>query len=167
MDTLAGTATRGIWDGAVDQGIEHGAERVVRAAAEQRDEPAAPAPSAVQRSTGAGERDAGGGMEDVGAEAAAHALLRMVADHPGQMGRLRAARLIGGYPVPHRDDEEAAALGRYAVQLDWPLREIVRLVDAMLSGNLIAQTVGPRPVLVLTRAGFQALAALDSAPVRQ
>lgn len=110
--------------------------------------------------------DLGGGMRDVGAEAAAHALLRLVGEHPGQMGRLRAARLVGGYPVPHRDDQEAIELGRYAVQLDWPLREITRLVDALISGRLVAQTAGPRPVLVLTRAGFRTLEALEVGPHR-
>jgi len=104
----------------------------------------------------------GGGMRDIGAEAAAHALLRLIAEHPGQMGRLRAARLIGGYPVPHRDNEEAQALGRYAVELDWPLREITRLADALITGRLIAQTAGPRPVLVLTRAGHRTLEALEA-----
>lgn len=100
--------------------------------------------------------------EHVGAEAAAHAALSLVGDHPGQVGRLRAARLVGGYPVPHRDDEEALSLNRYAIQLDWPLREIVRLVDALISGGLLAQTAGPRPVLALTRPGYRALEAIDT-----
>lgn len=99
--------------------------------------------------------------EELGAEAAAHALLRLVGEHPGSMGRLRAARIIGGYAVAWRDDEDATELARFAVQLEWPLREITRLVDAMISGRLIAQTPGPRPVLVLTRAGFRALEALE------
>lgn len=101
---------------------------------------------------------------DVGAEAVAHALLRLVADLPGQMGRLRAARIIGGYPVPHRDEQDATRLDRYAIRIDWPLRETTRLVDALISGGLVAQTVGPRPVLVLTRAGFHALEALEGVP---
>lgn len=101
--------------------------------------------------------------QEIGAEAAAHALLRLVGEHPGQMGRLRAARIIGGYAVAWRDDEDAAELARYAVDLEWPLREITRLVDAMISGRLVQQTPGPRPVLVLTRAGFRALEALDGA----
>ncbi len=99
--------------------------------------------------------------EDVRSEAVAHALLRIVGDHPGQMGRLRAARIIGGFAVPYRDSEEAVELTRYAIQLDWPLRELVRLVDALIDGRLVTQTPGPRPVLVLTRAGFRALEALD------
>lgn len=100
--------------------------------------------------------------EDIGSEAAAHAVLRMVAEHPGQMGRLRAARIVGGYPVPHRDEQEAAELARYALQLDWPLREITRLVDALITGGLVAQTPGPRPVLVLTRSGHRTLEALEA-----
>lgn len=95
-------------------------------------------------------------------ERAAHAMLKLVGDHPGRMGRLRCARIVGGYPVPHRDDIEAQQLQTYAVaQLDWPLREITRLVDALISGGLVAQTEGPRPTLALTRAGHRALDALD------
>jgi hypothetical protein len=101
---------------------------------------------------------------DLGAEAAAHAVLRMVGDHPGQMGRLRAARILGGFSVPHRDEQDAARLAGYSIELDWPLRELTRLVDALISGRLVAQTPGPRPVLVLTRAGFRALEALEAAP---
>lgn len=105
---------------------------------------------------------AGEARPDIGAEAAAHALLRMVGEHPGQMGRLRAARIVGGYAVPHRDQEEASQLARYAVQLEWPLREITRLVDALIEGGLVAQTPGPRPVLVLTRPGHRTLEALEA-----
>src|SRR5687767_7351268 len=99
MQAASAATVEGTWDGPIDDGIERQGEL----------------PSG-----------AGGAMQDVGAEAASHALLRMIADHPGQMGRLRAARLVGGYPVPYRDDEEALQLGQYAVQLDWPLREITR-----------------------------------------
>ncbi len=102
-----------------------------------------------------------GAMRDVGAEAAAHSLLRLVAERPGQMGRLRAARIVGGYPVPHRDEQEAINLENFVVHLDWPLREIKRLVDALVDGRLMTQTPGPRPVLVLTRSGFRTLEALE------
>lgn len=97
----------------------------------------------------------------VGAEAAAHALLRMIGEHPGQMGRVRAARIVGGHSVPYRSEEDAATFAAYAVDLDWPLREITRLVDALVSGGLVHQTSGPRPVLVLTRPGHRTLDALD------
>ena len=95
-------------------------------------------------------------------ERAAHAMLKLVGDHPGRMGRLRCARIVGGYPVPHRDDLEGQQLATYAVPLDWPLREITRLVDALIDGGLLTQTEGPRPTLVLTRAGHRALDALDA-----
>jgi hypothetical protein len=121
---------------------------------------AAASGSTIEASAGA--LPAGGGAEDIGAEAAAHALLRLVAEHPGMMGRLRASRIVGGYPVPHRDDQEAVELARYAVQLDWPLREITRLVDALISGGLVTQTPGPRPVLVITRSGHRTLEALEA-----
>lgn len=89
------------------------------------------------------------------AETAAHSLLQLVCDRPGQMGRLRAARVISGFHIAYREDEDAESFSKYAVPaLDWPLREVTRLVDAMIEGGLVAQTPGPRPTLVLTRAGF-------------
>lgn len=101
------------------------------------------------------------------AERAAHAMLKLVGDHPGRMGRLRCARIVGGYPIPHRDDTEAQQLATYAIaQLDWPLREITRLVDALIDGGLLAQTEGPRPTLALTRPGHRALDALDQTQAR-
>lgn len=103
----------------------------------------------------------GADAPSVGSEAAAHALLRLIGEHPGQMGRLRAARIIGGFTVPYRDADDARELAPYAIRLDWTLREITRLVDALINGRLVAQTPGPRPVLVLTRAGFRALEALE------
>ena len=94
-------------------------------------------------------------------EQVAHTILTLIGDHPGRLGRLRCARVVGGYPVPHRDEQQATELARYALTLDWPLREITRLVDALASGGLMTQTEGPRPVLVLTRAGHRTLDALD------
>lgn len=98
----------------------------------------------------------------IAAEAAAHAVLRLVADMPGQMGRLRAARVVGGYPIATCDDVMAHQLASYGVQTPWPLREMVELVDALLRGGLVVQTPGQRPTLVLTQAGFRALEALES-----
>lgn len=95
-------------------------------------------------------------------ERAAHQMLALVGEHPGRIGRLRCARIVGGYPVPNRDDAESQQLATYAVSdLEWPLREITRLVDALITGGLMSQTEGPRPTLVLTRAGHRALDALD------
>lgn len=95
------------------------------------------------------------------AEQVAHATLRLIADHPGTLGRLRCARIVGGYSVPHRDDEQQAAMQKYALQLDWPLRDLTALVDALEQGGLLTHTAGPRPTLVITRAGHRALDALD------
>ena len=136
MHATAGTTLGSTLDGVVDEGLE-------------------------QATAGTG----GGAMLDVGAEAAAHSLLRLVAEHPGYMGRLRAARIVGGYPVPYRDDQDASQLAQFAVELDWPLREITRLVDALITGRLMTQTPGPRPVLVLTRSGFRTLEALEGSIV--
>ena len=99
---------------------------------------------------------------DVSAEAVAHAVLRLVGDMPAQMGRLRVARVVGGYPVPVEDDLQAARLAPYAIEVSWPLKETVELVDAMIAGGLMAKSVGTRPTLVLTRAGHRALDALES-----
>lgn len=140
MQATAGATLGTTFDGAIDDGLEQG-------------------------TTGTDQVGDGGAMRDVGAEAAAHSMLRLVAEHPGQMGRLRAARIIGGYPVPYRDDAEADALSQFAVQLDWPLREITRLVDALITGRMLVQTPGPRPVLVLTRSGFRTLEALEGSTV--
>jgi hypothetical protein len=100
---------------------------------------------------------------DVSAEAAAHALLRLLADHPARMGRMRAARIIAGRPVPEQQPvtSEDGSLERYSVSLSWPLREVVALVDAMIEGGLLVQSMGARPTLALTEAGFLALQALD------
>ncbi len=111
-------------------------------------------------STAARARATEPGLDD-GAEVAAHALLRLVADDPGCHGRVRAARIIGGFSVPYRTDEDAERLASYAVRVQWTIREATRLVDAMIDGGLMAQTPGPRPALVLTRPGFRALEALE------
>jgi len=152
MHATATHALAAAFDGPVDPAIDQPGEPDFGDAAAPDPQPAAapkrPAP-------------AGGGLEDVGAEAAAHAMLRLTADFPGMMGRLRTARIVGGYAVPHRDEGEAERVARYAIEIDWSLRELVRLVDALLEGRLIAQTSGPRPTLVLTRAGYAALVALE------
>lgn len=95
-------------------------------------------------------------------EAVAHSMLRLVGEHPGQMGRLRAARVVSGYPVRSGEDELPAHLAPYAVDMGWPLRDTVELLDALLKGGLMAQTIGARPALVLTRSGHRALDALEA-----
>ena len=96
-------------------------------------------------------------------EAAVHAALRLVGDFPGQVGRIRAARVIGGFTLDG-DPDVVARLAHYWVHLDWPLRELVALVDRLVEGGLLTRTFGSRPTLVLTRAGFRALEALESGP---
>lgn len=100
--------------------------------------------------------------DDQMAEAAIHAVLRLAADFPGQMGRLRVARVVGGYPIRSADSERQAQLGEYAVAYPGSLREIVEFVDALIAGGLLVQTVGQRPTLVLSRAGHRALEALEA-----
>lgn len=107
------------------------------------------------------EPGAGDEAHSLAAEAGAHAVLRLVCDLPGSMGRLRVARVVGGFSVPFREETPPELLARYAVELGWPLREVIALVDAMLDGGLLVQTIGARPTLVLTRAGFLALHALE------
>jgi hypothetical protein len=95
-------------------------------------------------------------------EQVAHAMLKLIADRPGTVGRSRCARIVGGYSVPHRDQQEAAELACYALPVDWPIKQLVALVEALTSGGLIAASVGPRPTLALTRAGHRALEALEA-----
>ncbi len=109
--------------------------------------------------------DRAGGREEPGSttlEALAHAVLRVIGDHPGQLGRLRAARVASSRAVAGMDEVQGARLARYGVSSDLPLRSVVELVDAMVDGGLLHRTSGPRPVLVLTRAGHHALDALEA-----
>ena len=101
------------------------------------------------------------------AEKYVHQMLRLVCDYPGQFGRLRATRVIGGYSFPERDGSPPkSALQSYVfANNEHSLGELVELTDAMLSGGLIDQTPGIRPTLVLRRAGFRALEALESMEV--
>jgi hypothetical protein len=100
--------------------------------------------------------------ERTSAEVVAHTVLRLIADMPGYMGRMRVARVVGGYAVRSMDDELLERLSHYTVAIEWTLRDAVDLVDALLCGGLIAQTMGVRSTLVLTRAGFRALEVLDA-----
>jgi len=93
-------------------------------------------------------------------ERAAHQALRLTAEHPGTFGRLRTARIIAGYRIDDTDTYTTYA----SPVANWTLRDAVSLIDALLTGGLLAQTCGPRPTLVLTRAGFRALDALDTPP---
>lgn len=140
---MAGTLARSIaaWDGEIDPGIE------------QRDE--------TSDDAGAGDEVATDRQHMTSAEVVAHALLRLAAERPGHMGRDRAARIVGGFAVAYRDGEEEASYMPYVVAPDWRKRELVELVDALIDGGLVAQSVGPRPLLVLTRAGHHALNALE------
>lgn len=98
--------------------------------------------------------------EYASSEYVAYQLLRLAAEHPGTCGRLRMARIIGNYAVPFHDDADAEQYASYRTDLGWPLRELTRLVDALITGGLLAQSVGPRPVVCITRAGCRTLEAL-------
>ena len=95
-------------------------------------------------------------------EAAAHAILRLIADMPGEMGRIRAARIVSNRSVASTDELFARRCAAYGMDLPWPLRDVVGLVDALIDGGLMKQTCGARPLLVLTRAGHHALDALEA-----
>lgn len=100
-------------------------------------------------------------IEPTGAEVAAHAILELAATHPGQFGRLRTARLVGGYAVSLDDDTETSTAPYTRAVRHWTLGDLVALVDALLAGGLLAQTTRQRPTLALTRAGHRALDALE------
>lgn len=103
--------------------------------------------------------------ERFSSEQVAMAILKLVGERPGTIGRMRCARIIGGYAVPAASDEERDALAQHALlELAWPLRTLAALIDALADGGLLAQTSPPRPTLVLTRAGHRALDALERTP---
>lgn len=93
-------------------------------------------------------------------DAQAQMILKLVADFPGRFGRLRTARIVGGYSVRLDDDDLAKILRGYALPGS-ALGDLVALVDAMIAGDLMTQTAGQRPTMVLTRAGHNALDALE------
>ena len=95
--------------------------------------------------------------------AIAFAVLRIAGELPGRVGRTRAARIIGGYPTALRESESEQQFARYTLTSCAPhLRAIVDVIDAMVTGGLVALSDSPRPLLVLTRAGHRALDALEA-----
>jgi hypothetical protein len=96
-------------------------------------------------------------------ERVARQMLALIGDHPGTIGTLRCARIVGGFTVPVTDPEHQELFAQYAVaDLDWTLRTLKDLVEALQRGGLMATSSGPRPTLALTHAGHHALDALDA-----
>lgn len=91
-----------------------------------------------------------------------HSLLRLIGDMPMQHGRIRASRIVMGYPVALTDETDDLSCYAVAV-LDCSLTDVVKLVDVLIEGNLIA-AASLRTVtrLALTRAGHLALDALEA-----
>jgi len=87
-----------------------------------------------------------------------HAILRLAGDKPGHFGRLRTARIVGGYDLNRSVESE---LNEYAVMTDWTLTPLIDLIDGMVKSGLIIQTPGARPTLVLTRKGHRALDGME------
>lgn len=87
----------------------------------------------------------------------ANAILAYVGEHPGIAGRLRVARIIGGYTVPHREDDPDWSTYACEAASELPLRAITRHIDELVRQDRLRQTPGPRPVLVLTLTGYDAL----------
>lgn len=100
--------------------------------------------------------------EDFDAEAFAHGALRLAGDHPGRFGRLRVARILAGYAVPDCPDRDMVT-AQYEVSAGVKLPPVVALIDALLDGGLLTRTLGQKPVLCLTMAGWRALDALNDA----
>lgn len=95
-------------------------------------------------------------------EYVAKQMLALVADHPGRVRPLRAARIVGGFTVPYTTVDEQKLFEQYAIpKLDWPIRTLKDLLDALERGGLVARSVGQRPTLALTRAGHRALETLE------
>lgn len=102
-------------------------------------------------------------MNENTAEAMAHAVLRIVGERPGQVGRLRCVRIVLGLSISVNDGEEDIWAQYDSGIRGWTLREGVSLIDALIDGGLVTQTIGQRPTLCLTRAGHRALDALEVA----
>ena len=101
------------------------------------------------------------------AEVVAHHVLKLIGEHPGQVGALRCARIVGGFTVPTVSDDQHALFEQYAIQRrDWTLRTLKDLLEALERGGLLVRSHGPRPVLALTRAGHRALDALEHVPAQ-
>ena len=105
--------------------------------------------------------------ETTPAELVAHHILKLIGEHPGQIGALRCARIVGGFTVPTVSEDQRDLFERYAIeQRDWTLRTLKDLIEALERGSLLARSSGPRPVLALTRAGHRALDALEHVPAQ-
>ncbi len=94
------------------------------------------------------------------AEVVMHAALRFVGEYPALIGRLRLARLLGGYQHG-LDENQVPACEMYEVASGWRIGQIIELIDSGIQGGLLVRTPGARPALVLTRAGFRALEVLE------
>lgn len=91
---------------------------------------------------------------------AANGLLRLVADHPHQLGKLRAARIVGGI-CEFEPDCPGHDLPGYTVEgLDLELRELVALIDCLIRARVIQQPTSSRPKLALTPLGARTAASL-------
>lgn len=91
----------------------------------------------------------------VDVEAAAHRVMLLVGNHPGEFGRIRCARILDRTVIPI--DETIDDYSAYAVNDEWKLVDLCSLIDALIDGGLITRTTGMRPVLCLTRSGHRAL----------
>ncbi len=95
-------------------------------------------------------------------EYVAKQVLALVGDHPGRVGPLRCARIVGGFTVPYTGGDQQELFEQYAIpDLGWTLRTLKALMEALERGGLVTRSVGPRPTLALTRAGHRALETLE------
>lgn len=93
---------------------------------------------------------------------AAVGLLALATAFPYSGALPRACRIVGGYSVPYRSENEEQALTLYAAQLDnLPLREIRRIGNALVERGLLA-TNTRRPAIYVTDGGTAALATLST-----
>lgn len=85
-------------------------------------------------------------------------VLKIVAEHPGQLGRLRIARWYTG------DDNLNPAINTDITppHHDLSTADVTRLIDSMLETDLLTHTDTPRPKICITRAGWRALDTVES-----
>lgn len=93
------------------------------------------------------------------------AALNLAADHPGAFGRNRSARILAGvvdaFPVgdvrQHLDVRRNVSANACGVGE----RSTLGIIDAAIEAGFLAKSHGPRPVLCITRKGFEMLAELE------
>lgn len=78
-------------------------------------------------------------------------ILALVTDHPNAVGRMAAARIVGGFDVPERAQLAVPRFASYAMPIvGLDRRGIVNVIDAMIAEGVLFQSSGAWPTLSRT-----------------